>query len=127
MKKSDLTAALNIKKELDRIEARLSDLKATGGVGSSLQSSGGRGGNQDNAVVIAGELADEAAALRGHLESARSNVRRLLDKIKLDGTERKLMMLRYVECWEWTDVVARMAYSKSSVMKKHADILKRME
>lgn len=127
MSREDLNAAIDIKKDLARIEARISDINATGGVSSSLQSSWERGGHQDNAVVIYGELAEEAAELRGQLEEAKNKVRRLLDKMKLDGTERRLMLLRYVECWEWKDVAARMAYSRSSVMNKHAEILKRIE
>lgn len=127
MTKQDLTAALDIKKDLDRIETRLSEIKVTGGVRSSLRSYRGSGGYQDNAVVIAGELAEEAAELRGRLEQAQNNVRHLLDKMKLNVMERRLMILRYVECWGWQDVAARMAYSRASVMNKHAEILKRIE
>lgn len=127
MTKQDLKAALDIKKDIRRLEARLSDLEATGGVRTSLQPAGGRGGPQSNAAIIAGELAEEIAALRRQLEIEQTIVRRALEKVELDKTERKLMMLRYVDCREWKEVVERMAYSKTAVMKKHAAILERMK
>lgn len=127
MTKQELTAALDIKKDLRRLEARLSDLEATGGVRTSLQPAGGRGGPQSTAAIIAGELTDEITALRKQLEKKQNYLEVALDQIEMDKTERKLMTLRYVDCKEWKEVALRMAYSRDMIMKKHAAILERMK
>lgn len=126
MTKQDLTAAIEIQKKLTRFENRLFDLEATGGIRTSLQSAGGRSGAHGNAAVIAGELASEVSQLRKQLEIEQTILRRALDKTELDETERKLMLLRYVECRGWKEVAARMAYSIPQTYRLHAAILERM-
>ena len=127
MTKEQLSTALDIKRKLSRFEDRLSDLRAAGGVRTSLQAAGGRGGGNGNAAELAGELAEEIAGLRKDLEIEQKIIRRELEKLELDGLEKQLMRLRYVDCREWTEVAAKMAYSKITVLKKHADIIKRMK
>lgn len=126
MTKQDLEAALDIKRKLTRFENRLADLEATGGIQTSIHQTGGRGGHKGNAAAIAGELADEITNLRRQLEIEQTIIRRALEKLGLDETEKKLMMLRYVDCRPWQEVAEKMAYSKIAVMKKHAVIMKRI-
>lgn len=124
MTKQELNAAIEIKRKLTRFEARLSDLEATGGIRTSLGHIGG-GGPKCSDAELAVELADEITKLKRDLQVEQEIIRRALDKLDLDETERKLMHLRYVNCKEWKEVAARMAYSKIAMMKKHAAILER--
>lgn len=125
MTKEDLTAALNIRKDLSRLEDRLSDLEVSGGLGSSFRFTG-QGGQRDPAAVIAGDLAGEIDALREKLKQQQEKIVLLLDEMELDETEKKLMIYRYVKGWEWKDVAIITAYSLPTVMKKHAAIIKRI-
>lgn len=119
MTKKDLTAALEIKKNLSRLETRLSDLEATGGVRTSLQPAGGRGGPQSNAVIIAGELAEEIAALRRQLEKQQNYIEVSLNQVEMDKTERKLMMLRYVKGMKWKYISMAIGYAERQTLRIH--------
>lgn len=124
MTRQELDAALNVKRKLTRFETRLSDLEATGGIRTSLGHIGG-GGPKGSAAVLASELADEIAKLRKRLEVEQEIIRRAMEKIDLDETERKLMYLRYVDCREWKEVSERMAYSMQQTFRLHAAIIEK--
>ena len=125
LNKQDLNTAIAIKRKLTRFETHLSDLKATGCVRTSLQTTGGRGGSHGSAAELVGEMSDEIAELRHQLEVEQTILRRALEKLELDETEKKLMLLRYVDCMEWKNVAARMAYSIQQIYRIHANIIEK--
>lgn len=124
MTKQDLTAAIAIKRKLTRFEARLSDLEATGGIRTSLGHIGGCG-QKGSAADLAVELADEITKLQRDLEVEQEIIRRALEKMELDETERKLMIYRYVDCREWKEVSERIAYSIQQTFRMHAAIIEK--
>lgn len=124
MTKEELGAALDIKKKLTRLENRLADLEATGGVRTSLQSGGGGGGKSGDAAVIAAELSNEIAELRKKLEIEQEIVRRALDKVAFDDMERKIMMLRYVYCKPWGYIKKVLGYADRQTYRIHSEAKK---
>lgn|GEM_PF-5161444 len=119
MTTDELNAALSLQRKIDRLQARLDDLRATGGIG-------GKGDNtpiQSSAGVFAGqiaaELAQEIVELKGKLVIEKEIIRRYIEKLNLDGIECKLMILRYVECRPWKAVGMSMGYAERQIFRIH--------
>lgn len=126
MTKSELKAALKIKEKLTRLENRLADIEATGGIRTSLQSTGGRGGSHKDTAIVARELAEEIEELRKKFEVEKEIIRRALEKAGLDEDEMKLMITRYVKCLMWKYVRALVGYAQRQPYRIHKDALKKV-
>ena len=124
MTNDELNAALSIDRKIQRLQARLDDLRSTGGVGGKGDNTPVQGSASVFAGQIAAELAQEIAELKGKLVIEKEIIRREINKMELSDVERKLMMLRYVECrpWHWT--AASMGYSPRRVYQLHDEAKK---
>lgn len=121
----ELNAALALNRKLDRLRGRLEDLEATGGVRAAGSAAPVQGGGSVTQAQVAAELSQEIGELARQLEIEQTIIRRALDKIPLDELERKLMVLRYVECWPWRAVAKRIGYEPSRTYDHHKSALKK--
>lgn len=115
----ELNAALALHRKLDRLRGRLEDLEATGGVRAAGSAAPVQGGGSVTQAQVAAELSQEIGELARQLEIEQTIIRRALEKIPLDELERKLMVLRYVECWPWRVVGTLTGYAESHLYRLH--------
>lgn len=113
MTKEELEAALKIKKKLDRLEAKLADIEATGGIRTSLQSAGGRGGEVKDAAQDAAELREAIAETKRKLEIEQEIIRRAIEKALMTEEEREFMIEHYVNCKVWRRISTTKAKCKT--------------
>lgn len=125
MTKQELEAALVLRRRLTRLENSLADIRATGGVKSS-GGSGVRAGGGCDTGQIAVELAEEIAELRKKYEIEREIIRRTLEKAPLEWGERKVLLLRYVECKPWQYVCKEIGYAERQTFRIHAGALEKL-
>lgn len=108
MTKQELHAALDIHAKIQRLRARLNDLRQSLGKPPEVRVQGGVGAST---ATIAADMSSEVAELERQLEIEQVVIQRHLDKCQLSDTERKLMSLRYVECWDFNSIGVRLGYS----------------
>lgn len=125
MTAKELNAALTLQRKIDRLQARLDDLRQTGGVGGTASNTPVQGGAGVFVGQIIAECSEELAKLQEQLRDEQAIIRRFLQKVEFSDVERKLMMLRYVECRPWRLVEMSLGYSHSRTMYIHSDILKK--
>lgn len=125
MTKSELEAALVLRRRLTRLENSLADIQATGGIKSSARNGTPTGGRKDMGQVAA-ELAEEIAELRKKYEIEQEIIRRALEKAGLNEDEMKLMIARYVKCLTWKNVRVLVGYAQRQPYRIHKDALKRV-
>ena len=123
---SELNAALDIQRRINRLQASLDTLHETGGIGSAVSSEPVMGGVSRDTGQIAVEISDELSELKRQLEIEQVVIRRRIEKIELSGTEQKLLLLRYVLCMPWKSVGMSMAYSRSVIFDMHKKIVRRI-
>lgn len=119
MTTEELNAALDISRKIKRMQAQLSDLRASGGVGGAGLSAPVMGGVSISPGQIVIEIEGEIAELQQRLAIEQEIIRRALAKIPLSDVEQKVMGLRYVECWGWRDISQRLGYSEAWIYKIH--------
>lgn len=123
----ELNAALDLTRKIERLQGRLDDLRETGGVGSPGASAPVQGGcGTVSAGQIAAELEIEIADLRKRREIEQIVIQRYIDKSDLEDVERKLMLLRYVDCRPWTPLATSLGYSRSHVLLLHRNAIKKI-
>ena len=125
MTKKELEAALVLRRRLTRLENSLADIRATGGIksssGNSTRAGAGIGPGQ-----IAAELEDEIAELRKKYEIEREIIRRSLEKVEFEELERKLMVMRYVDCMPWKNIQIIISYQKTQAYDLHRRALSKI-
>lgn len=121
----ELNAALSLQRKIDRLQARLDDLRQSGGITHHSDNSPVMGGDSVFAGQIASELEEQINALKKDLEEEKVIIRRYIDKLDLDDIERKLMILRYVDCWPWDSVKKGIGYSLSRTYHYHSSALEK--
>lgn len=125
MTKQELEAALVLRRRLTRLENSLADIRATGGVKSSGRN-GTRAGGGCDPGQIAAELAEEIETLREEYKDEQKYIRRRLEEYPLEGDERKVMLLRYVECRAWRYVCKAIGYAERQTFRVHAGALEKL-
>lgn len=120
MTRDELNAALILQRKIDRLQTRLDDLRQTGGVGGMGTNTPVQGGSGVFVGQIAAEIAQEIAELQNKLVIEKEIIRRYIDKLELEDVERKLMILRYVECRPWKLVECGIGYSKRHTLLIHS-------
>lgn len=126
MTHDELNAALSLQRKIDRLQARLDDLRQTGGVGGTGTNTPVQGGSGVFAGQIASEKEDEIAELQKQLEIERVIIQRYLDKSDLQDDEKRFMAFRYVKCWKWEVVAIYIGYTKRHTLRLHEQILKKL-
>lgn len=121
MTKEELKAALVICRRLTRLQSRLNDIEATGGIRTSMQSSGGKGGKRSDASMLAAELTGQITELRKKLEIEQAIIRRALEKVEFDELERRLMVMRYVDCRPWRYIQIVLGYADRQPYRIHSE------
>ena len=104
----ELNAALVIKKKINRLKGDLEDKRTSCGKIPEIRVQGKSG---TSAAQLAAELSEEITVLEKKLEIEQEIIRRQLEKVDLDETERKLMVLRYVRCYQWEDIKTVLCYT----------------
>ena len=124
----ELNAALNLSRQIERLQNKLDDLMETGGVGSpNISPTPVQGGpGMVSPGQIAAELAEEIQNLTHQWEIEREIIKRSIEKIPLDDIERKVALLRYVECRPWKIIESSVGYSKPHIMRIHSGALTKM-
>ena len=123
---SELNAALDISRKIDRLEGQLSGLE-DGGIGSPTYGTSVQGGTGAVGIgQIASEVREEIDNLKQQLKIEQEIVRRFIEKQTLEDTERKLLLKRYVECYSWKWVSAHICYSRTHTFRLHESILLKM-
>ena len=112
---TELYAALDIKREIERKEGALATLRETGGVRAVSFSIPATGGNFNFPGQMAADLEKEIENLVSKLNVEKEIIRRGLSKIPLENTESRVMELRYVHCWGIEDIQLRLGYSRRRV------------
>ncbi len=120
----ELEAAIILSKRLYRLKGKLEDLKLTGGIGSAYGNTPVQGGGCVSPVQLAAELEIDIISLERQLEIEQEIIRRYLEKLPYDEVSRKLMLLRYVRCYEFKDIRERLGYSDRRVYQIHAEAKK---
>lgn len=123
MTHDELNAALTLQRKIDRLQARLDDLRQTGGVGGTGTNTPVQGGSGVFVGQIIAELEVEIASLKQKLIIEKEIIRRYIEKLDLDVIECKLMVLRYVECRPWRLVGASMGYAERQTYRIHESAL----
>lgn len=119
MDTNELNAALTLKRKIDRLEARLDDLRQTGGVGGTGSNTPVQGGTGMFVGQIATELAQEIWGLQRQFEVEQVIIRRYIEKLDLSDVEQKLMVLRYVECKPWAVIQKCLGYAARQTYRIH--------
>lgn len=126
MTNSELNAALSLSRKISRLQGRLDDLRQTGGVGGKGDNTPVMGGSGGVCVgQIAAELEQEIIELLKEFRIEQVVLQRALDNIDFESTERKLMRLRYVACWDWKSVEKAIGYSHSRTMHYHSSAIEK--
>lgn len=123
---SELNAALDLSRKIDRLEGQLSGLE-DGGIGSPTYGTSVQGGTGAVGIgQIASEVREEIDSLKQQLKIEQEIVRRFIEKQTLEDTERKLLLKRYVECYSWKWVSAYICYSRTHTFRLNESILLKM-
>lgn len=126
MTSEELNAALVISKKIYRLQCKLDDLRATGGVGATGNSTPVQGGQGADPGQLALELSQEIASLKNQLIVEQTVIRRYIEKLPLSEEEQKLMRLRYVDCRQWKTIEVSLGYSRSRVFQLHSAIVEKI-
>lgn len=111
MTNDELNAALTLQRKIDRLQARLDDLRQTGGVGGTSNNTPVQGGAWVFAGQIAAELAQEIAELQEKLKIERVIICRELEKLDLEPIECKILVSRYAGCRKLDLVAISVGYA----------------
>ena len=105
---SELNAALDLTRKIERLQERLGDLRQSLGHAPEVrvQSSVGV-----STAQIAAEIAEEIGELERKREIERVIIQRYIDKLNLDEARQKIMRLRYVGCRPHAQVAMSVGYS----------------
>jgi len=118
--KEELNAALSLTRKIDRLQARLDDLRQTGGLKSPSSNTPVQGGTGTMGVgELVAELSQEIEELKKQREIERVVIGRYLQKLPLEDVEHKLMTLRYVDCYPFKAVGARIGYADRQMYRIH--------
>ena len=116
---SELNAALDLSRKIDRLEGQLSGLE-DGGIGSPTYGTSVQGGTGAVGIgQIASEVREEIDSLKQQLKIEQEIVRRFLEKQELNENEKSVMMLRYVSCLPFKYIQQRKGYERSRVFDFH--------
>jgi DNA-directed RNA polymerase specialized sigma subunit len=119
----ELNAALNLTRKIDRLQARLDDLRKTGGLRSPGMDTPVQGGTGPIGIgQIVAELAQEIEELKKQREIERVVIGRQFEKLPFEDMERKVANLRYVRCMAWKNIESAIGYSRAQVFRIHEKI-----
>jgi len=119
----ELNAALVISKKIYRLQCKLDDLRATGGVGATGNSTPVQGGQGADPGQLAAELSQEIACLQRQLAVEQTIIGRYIEKLPLSELENKVMILRYVKCRDWKNIAFSIGYSQSRMFDFHVSAM----
>lgn len=121
----ELKAALDLQERIDRLAEQMEKNEAVGGLKAARGSAPVQGGNSVSSTQTAAEIPEEIRELEGRLRIEQAIIHRCLEKMPFTELERKLMILRYVECKPWKDVADRIGYGPSRTYDYHKSALKK--
>lgn len=125
MTTEELNAALTLSHKIERLQASLDAIRATGGISGTSTNTPVQGGTGVFTGQVAVEIEQEIAELRELLRIEQEIIRREIAKMELSNVERKLMLLRYVECRPWESIKDSIGYSRSQTFKLHTDVIEK--
>lgn len=118
MTTDELNAALTLTRKIDRLQARLNDLRQTGGLGSIGTDTPVQGGTGSiGAGQLAAELAQEIDSLKSQRAIEQEIIRRYISKLNLDEVERKVANLRYIRCLPWKEIEISIGYARAQTYR----------
>lgn len=123
---NELNSALVLSRKIDRLQARLDDLRQTGGVGGIGNNTPVQGGSGVFVGQVVAELAQEIEELKSKLVIEKEIIRRELAKIQLEDVEYRVIELRYVDGWMFKHIQNRVGYSKSQTFRVHETALQKI-
>lgn len=121
-----LCAALALTRRIDRLKERRGEWRDPDGSARSMLRTRVQGGRAVSAAQAAAEITDEIEAMETRREALREDIRRYVDGQPLDELERRVVLLRHVECRPWALAAYRLGYTCRHVLRIYGRALQKM-
>lgn len=119
MTQAELKEPFSLNEKIERLQSSLDEIHETGGVGARKFEIVVREKERKSIEEQAIELSSEIDELKSKLKDQQIKIQKTIDRLELSEIEKKVLMMRYVDCKKWKYISMRIGYSEGRTMVFH--------